>query len=115
MKKPIILRSFVVVFAIISTQTIAQKKIYTFPVGVQAYTYRASFPKDVAATLDTIQSLGITELEGGAPKGISPEEFRKMCELRGIKIPATGGGYEQLLKDPVEAAKTAKTLGANPT
>lgn len=63
---------------------------------MQAYTYRASFPKGIAATLDTLKALGITELEGGAQKGTTPEEFRKMCEERGIKIPATGGGYEQL-------------------
>lgn len=112
MKKTTILLSLVFAFVAVCNEAFAQKKIYTFPIGVQAYTYRASFPKDVAATLDTIQSLGITELEGGAPKGISPEEFRKMCESRGIKIPATGGGYDQLLKDPVGAAKTAQILGA---
>ena len=58
------------------TEALAQKKgkpLYTFPLGVQAYTYRAHFPKDVAGTLDRIQSLGITEIEGGAPKGMTPE------------------------------------------
>lgn len=93
--------------------TFAQKgKLYSFPIGMQAYTYRASFPKDVAATLDTLKALGVTELEGGAQKGTTPEQFRKMCEERGIKIPATGGGYEQLVKDPVAAAKTANILGS---
>lgn len=91
----------------------AQKgKLYSFPIGMQAYTYRASFPKNVAATLDTLKMLGVTELEGGAARGTTPEEFKKMCDERGIKIPATGGGYEQLVKDPEAAAKTAKLLGA---
>lgn len=112
MKKTTILLGFALLFTAIVTDAFAQKgKLYSFPIGMQAYTYRASFPKDVAATLDTLKALGITELEGGAQKGTTPEEFRKMCEERGIKIPATGGGYEQLLKDPVGAAKTANILG----
>ncbi|GAB4022911.1 sugar phosphate isomerase/epimerase family protein [Spirosoma koreense] len=89
------------------------KPLYTFPIGVQAYTYRNSFPKDVAATLDTIKALGITEMEGGAPKGMTPEAFKKMCDQRGIKIPATGDGYEQIVKDPMETVKKAKALGAS--
>lgn len=113
MKKTTILLGFALLFTAIVTDAFAQKgKLYSFPIGMQAYTYRASFPKDVAATLDTLKALGITELEGGAQKGTTPEEFRKMCEERGIKIPATGGGYEQLLKDPVGAAKTANILGS---
>ena len=43
---------------------------------------------------------------------MAPEEFRKMCEERGISIPATGTGYEQLVKDPQGVADRAKALGA---
>lgn len=89
------------------------KSLYSFPIGVQAYTYRNSFPKDVAATLDTIKALGITEMEAGVPKGMTPEEFKKMCDARGIKIPSTGGGYEQMAKDPTDVIKNAKALGAS--
>lgn len=91
----------------------AQKKkpLYTFPFAVQAYTYRNSFPKDVAGTLDIIKSLGITELEGGGAKGVTLEEFKKMCDDRGISIPSTGAGYEELRK-PEEIVRKAKILGA---
>lgn len=94
-------------------ETTAQKKkpLYTAAFGVQAYTYRNTFPKGVAATLDTIKMLGITELEGGGAKGVSLEEFKKMCDERGIKIPSTGAGYEELRK-PEEIVKRAKILGA---
>lgn len=114
MKKTTILLSLALLLVSAIGEVFAQKgKLYTFPIGMQAYTYRASFPKDVAATLDTLKMLGVTELEGGAAKGTTPEEFRKMCEERGIKIPGTGGGYEQLVKDPAAAAKTAKLLGSS--
>lgn len=85
--------------------------LYTAPLGIQAYTYRHSFPVDVAATLDTIQQLGFTELEGG-PGNISPEAFRKLCEERGISIPATGAGYDELVDDPQKVADRATALGS---
>jgi sugar phosphate isomerase/epimerase len=94
---------------------LAQKKgkpLYTDALGVQAYTYRAQFPKDVPGTLDIIQGLGITEIEGGAPKGYTPEHFKKMCNDRGISIPSTGASYEEMAKSPEEVAKRAKALGA---
>jgi sugar phosphate isomerase/epimerase len=97
-----------------SAAAFAQNKnaLYTAPFGIQAYSFRKSFPIDVAKTLDTIRSFGITELEGGAPQGMTPEEFRKLCDARGISIPSTGCGYDQLVKDPQEIAKTAKILGS---
>lgn len=102
------------IFAMNVTTASAQKKkkpLYTAPLGVQAYTFRHSFPNGVAETLDTIKMMGFTELEGGGGR-IPPEEFRKMCEERGISIPATGTGYEQLVKDPQGVADRAKALGA---
>lgn len=87
--------------------------LYTSPFGIQAYTYRNSFPNGIAATLDTIQALGITELEGGPPKGMTAEEFRKLADERNIKIPSTGSGYEALMEDPEAVIRKAKTLGAS--
>ncbi|MBL7818360.1 MAG: sugar phosphate isomerase/epimerase [Saprospiraceae bacterium] len=80
--------------------------------GVQTYTFRNMFPKGILSTLDTIKALGFTEIEGGNPKGLSPEDFRKECDKRGISIPSTGGGYEELAKDPSVVIKNAKTFGA---
>lgn len=97
------------------SDAMAQKKdkpLFTFPLGVQAYTYRNHFPKDVEATLDIIQKEGFTELEGGAPKGYTPEQFKKMCADRGISIPSTGAGYEELVNSPEEVVKKAKALGS---
>ncbi len=98
-----------------SIRVLAQsgKPVYTFPLGVESYTYRNSFPKDVIATLDLIKSLGITEMEGGVPKGLSVEEYRKMLDERGIKMTATGSGYDQNVKNPEEVVKRAKDLGAS--
>jgi hypothetical protein len=57
------------------------QKLYTYPIGVQAYTFRNQFPKDVAKTLDLIQSMGITEIEGGAQKGQTTEQFKYLMVM----------------------------------
>ena len=97
------------------TNTFAQKGKPLFPKapGMEAYTYRHSFKKDVAATLDTIKGLGITEIESGpSPNGMAPEAFRKLLDERNITCVSMGAGYEEIVKDPAEVARKAKVLGA---
>jgi len=88
------------------------KPLFTAPLGVQTYSFRKSFPNSVEKTLDTIKMFGFTEIEGGGGNRVSPEEFRKMCEERGITIPSTGAGFEELEKNPAGVAERAKALGS---
>lgn len=98
----------------LSTLVSAQKgkPLYKAEIGLQTYTFRNSFPKNILATLDTIKAMGIKELEAGPPKGMTAQEFRKACDERGLKIPSTGGGYDQLVKNPQATIEQAKILGA---
>jgi sugar phosphate isomerase/epimerase len=112
--KKFILCCIVLVTAFSVHTTQAQKKskpLYTAAFGVQTYTFRRSFPNGVAATLDSIKAMGFTEVEGIMGK-ISPEEFKKLCDERGLSIPSTGAGYDDLVKDPMKIVKDAKALGA---
>ena len=70
--------------------TVAQKPLYTAPIGLQTYTFRRSIGKDPAKVLDTIKMMGITEIEGGGGGGLTLQEFKKLCDDRGISIPSTG-------------------------
>jgi sugar phosphate isomerase/epimerase len=82
--------------------------------GVQTYTYRNSMKVNVAATLDTIKSLGITELESSTnPNGLSPEAFRKLLDERQLTSPSVGADYAELVKDASEIARKAKIIGAS--
>ncbi len=85
--------------------------IFVAPIGVQAYSFRNYFPKDIPGTLDRIQEMGITEIESGSGR-MPPEEYKKLCDKRGISIPSTGAGFNQLRDDPAAVAATAKALGA---
>lgn len=88
------------------------KSLYTAALGVEAYTFRKSFPKDAAKTLDTIKMMGFTELEGGSNQ-VPTVEFKKMCDERGIRIVSFGVGYDELVKSPDSVAQKAKELGAD--
>jgi sugar phosphate isomerase/epimerase len=94
---------------------VAQKKkepLYTAPLGIAPYTFRRSFPNGVAATLDTIKNMGFTEIEGGGGRNITPQEYKKLCDERGLSIPSMGTGYEPLMKDPQAVADIAKIYGS---
>ncbi|MDP4285955.1 MAG: sugar phosphate isomerase/epimerase [Bacteroidota bacterium] len=104
---------FILVFILGKEPVSAQKHkpLYTAPLGVQAYTFRKSFPIDVAKTLDTIKMMGFTEIESRS-QGMSPEAFKKLCNDRGISIPSTEANYDQLEKSPESLAHAAKLMGA---
>ena len=87
------------------------KPLYTAPLGVQAYSFRKSFPNSIEKTLDTIKMMGFTEIEGGGGR-IPPEEFKKLCDARGISIPSTGAGFDQLQLSPDSVAMKAKAMGS---
>lgn len=105
-----------VVSSLFNETAIAQKAkpLYTAPFGVQTYTFRKTLPNNVAGVLDTIKMMGFTEIEGGGGN-ISPEEFKKLCDERGISIPSTGAGYEELVRSRESldsVISRAKILGA---
>jgi len=88
------------------------QSLYTSSIGVQAYSFRNYFPKDAIGTLDKIQAMGITSIEGDGGK-IPPEEYKKLCHARGINIPSTSCTFDQLEKEPMAVVKKAKALGAD--
>ena len=95
------------------TETLEEKResLFTDDFGVQTWSFRNYFPKDMLGTLDKLQEMGITKVEGDGGR-IPPEEFRRLCEERGISIPSTGCGFQDLIDDPMAVVDKAKKLGA---
>ena len=94
----------------------AQKKgdpLFQAPLGIASYTFRDQWKNGVPETLDIIQKMGFKTYEGGAPQGVDAIEFKKMLSDRGISIPSTGTGFEELENDPQGVADRAKALGAS--
>jgi len=81
-------------------------------IGMEAYTYRNSFKKDVAATLDTLKSLNIKDIELGDLYGKTAYEFRKLLDDRGLYCSSFGASYKDLISKPREVGEVAQILGA---
>jgi sugar phosphate isomerase/epimerase len=81
--------------------------------GVVSYTFRNSFQKNVAATLDTIKAMGITNIEFSNLFGKTAKEIRELLDARGMQCTSFGTGYNDLTTNPDQVAQNAKALGAS--
>jgi len=104
----IVLSTVVILLSTIFVE--GQKKgapLFTGEFGIAPYTFRKSFPNGVAETLDTIQSMGFTEIEGGGG-GMDAIEYKKLCDERGLSIPSMGTGYKRLVENTQEVIDRAE-------
>ncbi|WP_394343302.1 sugar phosphate isomerase/epimerase family protein [Spirosoma sordidisoli] len=99
-------------FLLLASVVQAQKKVFPQAPGMVSYTYRNSFSKNVAATLDTIKALGITDMEFSNLFGKTAAELRKLLDERGMKCSSFGVSYPDALNKTQEVGQNAKTLGA---
>ena len=91
----------------------ADEPLFPQTPGVVSYTYRNEFEKDFEGTLDTIVSLGITDMEFSNLFGKTAQEIRAMLDARGMKCSSFGVSYGDLRTHTNEVAANAKTLGAS--
>lgn len=108
MKYTLLLSIFLLSLGIVQ----AQQKLFPQAPGMVSYTYRNSFQKNVAATLDTIKALGITDMEFSNLFGKTAADIRKLLDERGMNCSSFGVGYPDALNKTAEVGQNAKTLGA---
>jgi sugar phosphate isomerase/epimerase len=81
------------------------------PVGLQLYSLRADFAKDVPSTLDQVRGFGIGYVELAGTYNLAPEKFKDLLKAKGL-VPIAGHfGYDAWKADPEKVALEAKTLG----
>ena len=103
---------FLFIFLLTLTQAEAQKKLFLQAPGMVSYTYRNSFAKNVAATLDTIKALGITDMEFSNLFGKTAAQLRQLLDERGMNCSSFGVSYGDALNKTAEVGQNARTLGA---
>jgi sugar phosphate isomerase/epimerase len=81
------------------------------PVGLQLYSLREQFAKDIPGTLDEVKRWGIKYVELAGTYGLSPEKFKQELASRGIEAIGAHFPYEDYAKDPEKVALEAKALG----
>nr|WP_295929470.1 sugar phosphate isomerase/epimerase [uncultured Dyadobacter sp.] len=95
--------------------SVAQKGKPLFPEqpGMVSYTFRSSFSKDAAATLDTLKALKIKDMEFSSLFGKTAAELRKLLDERAMKCSSFGVGYADALNKTQEVGSNVKALGAS--
>jgi sugar phosphate isomerase/epimerase len=81
------------------------------PIGLQLYSLRDQFKKEVPGTLDLVKSWGIRHSELAGTYGLSPEKFRQELTSRGIEPVAGHFPYEKYRDDIDSIITEAKALG----
>ncbi|HTL56409.1 MAG TPA: sugar phosphate isomerase/epimerase [Candidatus Limnocylindrales bacterium] len=81
------------------------------PVGLQLYSLREQFKKDVPSTLDEVKKWGITYAELATTYDLPPEKFKQELNARGIEAISAHFAYERYRDDAESIAKEAKALG----
>ncbi len=101
------------VFSALTSLTLAADPAGSFngQAGLQLYSLRESFKTDVPGTLDKVKAYGIKEVETAGTYGLTPDDFRKQLEARGLKAISGHFQYEALNKDIGTVIKEAKALG----
>jgi len=101
-----ITRFFLLTLVIISYETTTAQEI-----GLQLYSLRNQFAKDVPGTMAKVKAWGIREVELGGTYGLSMEDFKKLLSENNIKPISYGADFKALTTNPQDVANTAKVLG----
>ncbi|WP_128546031.1 sugar phosphate isomerase/epimerase family protein [Larkinella soli] len=83
----------------------------TSPVGLQLYSFRQEFPKDVAGTMARVKEMGFREVELAGTYGLSLTDFRKLLDKNGLKAVSTGASFEDLEKNVPKILEEARAFG----
>ena len=81
------------------------------PVGIQLYSLRDEFAKDVPGTLDKVKAFGFKSVELAGTYGLKPEEFKKLLDARGLSAVSGHWGFGQFRDALPQVVAEAKTFG----
>lgn len=88
------------------------KKEVPEDIGLQFYSLRNQFKKDVPATLKIISDWGIRIIEGGETYGMELDEFKELVDQHGLEVVSIGASYEQLNDSISAVLERAHAFGA---
>lgn len=79
--------------------------------GLQLYSLRADFAKDVPGTFRQVRGFGIRDVELAGTYGLAPEKFKALLAENKLKPIANHFPYERFRDDVEGVAREAKALG----
>ncbi len=81
------------------------------PIGLQLYSLRADFAKDVPGTLAKVKSFGLQNVELAGTYGLTPEKFKGLLATNGLKAVSGHFPFERFRDEAEEVAHEAQALG----
>lgn len=95
----------------ITARAVGTGAYFKGPLGLQLYSLRAQFAKDVPGTLDVVKNWGFKYVELAGTYKLSPEEFKAQLDTRGLKAVSGHFDFNRLRDDVEGVAREAQTLG----
>jgi sugar phosphate isomerase/epimerase len=108
--KPFIQSLLISVLALTASSPVAHAASFKEPVGLQLYSLRAEFTRNVPATLAKVAAYGIQHVELAGTYNLSPEKFREMLDAHQLKPVSGHFPFARYQADPEGVAKDAKAL-----
>jgi len=81
------------------------------PIGLQLYSLREQFKKDVPATMDEVKSFGFKYVELAGTYDLSPEKLKAELAQRGIEAVSGHFDFKKYRDDAESVAKEAEASG----
>ena len=81
------------------------------PLGLQLYSLRADFARDVPGTLKKVRDYGIKLVETAGTYNLPPEKFKALLDENGLNPISGHFPYERFRDDLDAVVRDAKTLG----
>lgn len=81
------------------------------PVGLQLYSLRAEFTRNVPAALEKVKSYGIKYVETAGTYGLTATKFRSMLKANGLEAVSGHFSYDRYRDDLDAVVQEAKALG----
>lgn len=81
------------------------------PLGLQLYSLRADFAKDVPGTLNKVSEYGFQYVELAGTYNLHPERFKEKLDALGLVAIAAHFPYQQYQNNLADVVKEAKALG----
>ena len=92
-------------------RTVGTSSSFKGPVGLQLYSLRADFAKDVPGTLKKVHDLGFKYVELAGTYNLTPEKFKEALDANGLVAVAGHFPFERFRDDVEGIARDAKALG----
>lgn len=100
------------IFAICTVFLISSKILPAQEIGLQLYTLRNEFKKDVPSTLALIKQWKIRQIEGGGTYGLPVDEYKKLLQQNDLEMVSYGAGFQELADSPQAVIDEAKAFGS---